>query len=251
MVVVVHIAVPNQMEENVIGGLLADFHRLAVGKPYALALEVCGGNLGRAVVEDIANAVLQILDEGGVVLAGDDRQAVDAVNILAQTVRIHANQVVVYANAQPASHLLPLLDGALGVPQGANLEDVGVVPALAQGGMGENETDMPIFPGEADQQVLPFHDEFVGRHVIAGVSSPLDLAVDRLSRLLVNAEVSRVGVVGLNFAEVTLIRVIGIQSEVFIEYPDIFFLEDSAILPKRFLAVGIVLAIFRHLVDKE
>jgi hypothetical protein len=48
--------------------------------------------------------------------------------------------VLINREAKAAAYLLPLLHDAASLVERANLKDIGIVPAFAQGGMAENES---------------------------------------------------------------------------------------------------------------
>jgi len=98
---------------------------------------------------------LEAARKGLVGLVGDHRQAGDF------TV-VDPGAMLVDGQAQAASDLLATRDRRARVSQGADLEDVGVVPSLAQGRVGEDEAQ-----GLAgrEQLLLAPHDLLVGRAV--------------------------------------------------------------------------------------
>ena len=79
----------------------------------------------------------------------------------------HAQPVLVHGQTQAAADLLPLLDGTSGLVEGADLEDVGVVPALAQGRVAEDEAQRLI---HRQQPLLLLHDQVVDLIVGLGVA---------------------------------------------------------------------------------
>src|SRR6185312_8413026 len=94
---------------------------------------------------------LQPSGEGVVGLVGDDRQARDLGVV-------DASAVLVDRQPKPAADLLPARDRGARVRERADLEDVGVVPALAQGGVGEEEAQRLV---ERQQLLLAAHDLLV------------------------------------------------------------------------------------------
>ena len=87
-----------------------------------------------------------------VALAGDDGEGVglESADALAG---------LVDAEAEAAPEGLAALGLGVHVAQGADLEDVGIVPAFAEGGVGENELEGGV---EAEEFFLFLHDEVVG-----------------------------------------------------------------------------------------
>src|SRR5207248_7011913 len=56
--------------------------------------------------------------------------------------------VLIHRETQTAADLLPFLQHATRLIEGADLKDIGVVPALAQGGMAKNEAQGLIYRQE-------------------------------------------------------------------------------------------------------
>ncbi len=95
------------------------------------------------------------LQRGGVglvALVGDHREDVDFVVE-------DALALLVDRQAQAAPDLLALLHLGDGLVEGADLEDVGVVPAFFEGGVGEDEADLLL---EGEQPLLVPHDQLEG-----------------------------------------------------------------------------------------
>ena len=104
--------------------------------------------------------LLQILGELLVAFRGDDGERVD----------VEAPQpfaLLVDAQAQAAADGLAALALGAHLAQGANLEDVRVVPAFAQGRVGEDELQLRL---EAQQLLLVLHDEVVGALGVVAVA---------------------------------------------------------------------------------
>ena len=112
--------------------------------------------------------------------------------------RAVADAATVLVDADPeaaADGLAPLALGA-DVAERADLEDVGVVPSLAESGVGEDELEGLV---EAEEALLVLHDERVGAlGVVAGAGvGELPLLVERglgVAALLVDGEVAVVDV---------------------------------------------------------
>ena len=104
--------------------------------------------------------LLEVLGELLVALGGDDGERVDleAAQALA---------LLVDAETQAAADGLAALALGAHLAQGANLEDVRVVPALAQGGVGEDELQRRL---EAQQLLLVLHDQVVGALGVVAVA---------------------------------------------------------------------------------
>ena len=91
-------------------------------------------------------------------LVGDDGEDVDALVVGALAVGLDGE-------AEAAADLLALFDLALGLVECADLEDVGVVPAFAQGRVREDELERG---GRVEEPGLVAHDELVGVGVGGG-----------------------------------------------------------------------------------
>ena len=83
----------------------------------------------------VLDLLLEVLGELLVAFGGDDRERVDVE-------AAQAFALLVHAQTQAAADGLPALALGAHLAEGANLEDVRVVPALAQGGVGEDELQL-------------------------------------------------------------------------------------------------------------
>ena len=83
----------------------------------------------------VLDLLLQVLGELLVALGGDDRERVDVE-------AAQALALLVDAQTQAAADRLAALALGAHLAQRANLEDVRVVPAFAQGGVGEDELQL-------------------------------------------------------------------------------------------------------------
>ena len=108
----------------------------------------------------LLDLLLKVLGELLVALRGDDRQRVD----------VKAAQpfaLLVHAKPQAAADRLAALPFGAHLAQGADLEDVRVVPALAQRRVGEDELQLGL---EAQQLLLVLHDQVVGALGVVAVA---------------------------------------------------------------------------------
>ena len=119
---------------------------------------------GRAA-SDSAISFCKPGDEVGVGLVGDDGQLVDVVH---RDGVVHPLAVLVDSQAQAAADLLTPGDGVVALLEHAHHEHVRVVPALAQGGVGEDEPHGLV---ERQQPLLVLEDQVVG--VDVGRTGPL------------------------------------------------------------------------------
>ena len=106
---------------------------------------------------------MQSVYKSCIALAGNNGQDVDILHLISQHFRIHAVSVLIHAQTQTTAYFLPLLRGAVAVLQGADLEDIRVIPAFPQGRVGEDEPGR-LFKGQ--QTFLIFQDQVIGRNVI-------------------------------------------------------------------------------------
>ena len=180
---------------------------------------------------------LQVLGELLVALAGDDGQGVHLESALPLA-------GLVDAEAQAPADGLPAFPLRRYVPQGADLEHVGVVPAFAERRMGEDELQGLL---EAEQPLLVAHDQpvcafgvvAVGLVVLGGVG-PAAPAVD--------GEVAFVGALRclphVHPAEPRpVLRPV--------RGPPVLLLEDARVLALDGVALVVVAPVVRHLVDEE
>ncbi len=246
----VDIAVHCQLQENVVRLLLGDSMDLLLAAnlqaEFAVLEELRRGFL-RAVVEVLLDLVLEGIDERGIALGGDDRQFVDIVDSrLVEFRKVLAYALGIDTKTQATPYLLPLLRSTIGLAQGANLEHIGVVPALAQCRVGEYEADRLL---ETEQPLLVLENQVVCRDIVGIGLAPLDLTIDR-TPALVDREIAGVGAVRLDGGQIGIIvRVV--QIEVLVEQGQVFLLEYLTILAQLLIALGIVEAIVGHLVEEE
>ena len=131
--------------------------------------------------------------------------------------------------------------------QGADLEHVRVVPALAQRGVGEDEPRRLL---EAEQALLVLQDQVIGGNVVAELAAALQLGIHRPPGLLVDAEIAPVGLVGVDAVEVREVGRVE-QCAVIVDYGVILFLKHAPIFAEGLHAVRVILAVLGDLVDEE
>lgn len=180
--------------------------------------------------------LLQTVSKFFIAFVRHDGQRIDLETVAADTVLIDAE-------AQATPDLLPLLHGARRLIQRANLEDVRIVPALAQRRVGEDEAQRCL---HGKQAFLVFHDERVG--II--VALRLAARVLRVA-FLVHGKIAVVNVADI----VEVLLAVKADAEQLVPFVldevTIARLEHLRIRPRLFLAVRVVDAIIRHLVDEE
>ena len=118
-----------------------------------------------------------------------NRQNVDVVHVVSEDIGIHALTILVNAKAQSTTDFLTLPDFAAALLQGANLEYIRVIPALAQSGMREDKTHRRPFWIAVEQQLFIFHDQLISADVIRGRFFSADFAVDHFA-LAVDGEIA-------------------------------------------------------------
>ncbi len=164
---------------------------------------------------------------------------------------VHAIPMLVDADPQPPANFLTARDRVVAVFEHAHDEDIGVIPAFPQGGVGENEPDRFR---EGEQPFLVLEDQIVGIHIIGkpGVlSTDLEARIGELLGFLVDGEVTVVGAANLNTLQIFLIHptIQRKKTQIFSFEPLVFFLKYPGIFS---LLIGLaVVPVFDHLVDEE
>ena len=128
----VDIAVDNQIKINRLRRIAVHDLLVASGVHNDLALEQISGNSHRTSGNCIGKLSLQALCEAVIALTGDDGQNIDGLHIISKHVGVHALAVLIDAQAQATTDLLPLANLAAALFQCTNLEHIRVVPAFAQ-----------------------------------------------------------------------------------------------------------------------
>ena len=210
--------------------------------------EFCGCGLG-TVIQIILNIGLQRRYKVLIALAGNNRQHIQVMHRCTTGGGIHAVAVLVDAQAQATAHFLPLCNVAVGVLQGANLEDIGVVPTFPQGGMGEDEAGRLL---EGQQPLLVFQNQFVGRNIIGELAAFLGSAVDAAARLLVDAEITTMdfGYIIPGGFQVSLVGRVE-QLDVVVGNINILLLKHLAVFAQNFIAVLVILTVFGNFINEE
>ena len=135
------------------------------------------------------------------------------------------------------------------MPKGANLEDIGVVPAFPEGGVGEDKACRFL---KAEEPFFVFEDQIIGGDIIGKLTAALELTVHAAAGLLVDAEVALMngGNIAAGGTEILLIGRVE-ELDMVIQNADILLLEDFPILPRDFVTVFIVLSVLGYLIDEE
>ena len=152
--------------------------------------------------------------------------------------RILTLSILVYAEAEAASHLLALAGLGSRALQRADLEDVGIVPAFAQSGVAEDEPHRLL---EGEQSLFVLQDEVVGTlrvlvvraEAVGDLRLGLLLALDGVT-LLVDAEIARMDVVGRISPKIVKVGLLALvvqrgAAQPLFDRPLVLFLEHLAI----------------------
>ena len=174
-------------------------------------------------------------------------------HIVAQDVCVHALTVLVDAQAQAAAHLLALAHFAARLLERADLEYVGIVPALPQSGVGKDEPNRRALGIAVQKQLFVLHDQVIGILVV-GELRLLIVAGNRVHdvALLVDGEIARVGIGSGNRVQIgAVLPIVKERALQGLHHILIFLLKhirkDAVIgLPR-----GVILLVVRHFVDKE
>ena len=179
---------------HLFGLLLGEGHRLVADVDGTAAEEVHLHLLG-AIAQRLLDVALQVAHEGLVALRGYDGQKVHAVHVIGtQQLHVLAVAVLIHAQAHAAADLLALRGLGARFLKRADLEDVGVVPALTKRRVAEDETHRLL---EGEQALLVLEDELVAAlsvvvvnaDAVCGLGLLLPLGLYGVS-LLVDGEVA-------------------------------------------------------------
>ena len=159
---------------------------------------------------------------------------------LEELVRIHGK-------AQAAPDLLPLLHCRDRLVQRADLEDVRIVPAFAQRGVGKDELERR---GQIEQAFLVAHNQAVGVVIGLGAAVGVLQHLDRFAAhfFLVDGKIAVMHV----FGGVRHVQLLEQALVVRVARPiAVFLLEHLRVDAFLRIAFRVVLAVLRHLVDEE
>ena len=247
----VDIAVDDQIKEDGLRRIAVHDLLVASGIHNDLALEEVGSNSHRTSGNSIGKLSLQALCKAVIALTGDDGQNIDGLHIISKHVGVHTLAVLIDAQAQTATDLLPLANLAAALFQCTNLKHVRIVPAFAQCGVGENETHRGFFRITIQKQFLVLHDQVIGVNII-GCAFLLvgKLAVGHLA-LFVNGEVTGMGVMGGNCVQIPYVVLVSDFPLHGAENIVVFFLKHIGVDAIEGLARLVILLVLGHLVNEE
>ena len=136
---------PNRLKFGVKREVFAESLRFA----FAPVFDIAGGKFNTAFVFVF---LLQFFSKTFVAFVGNHGQHI-------YRFITHALAVLVYRQTQAASDFLPFFNRRTGFVERANLEYIGIVPALFQCGMGKDKTQGA---GKRKQRFLVAHNQMVG-----------------------------------------------------------------------------------------
>ena len=162
---------------------------------------------------------------------------------------VHSVTRLVHAQTQTTANFLPLCSSAVRMSQGADLENVGVVPAFTQGGVREDKPGRLI---KAQQAFFVLQNQIVCRNIIGKLTATLQLTVYTSAGFLINAEVTLVNAANFVCSRTQILLIFRVKhSQILIQNIQIFLFKHLAIFAQDFIAVFVILTIFGNLVNKE
>ena len=102
---------------------------------------------------------------------------------------------------------------------------------------------------EGKKPLLVFQNQIVSRNIIALVTAALQRAVN-LAAFLINAEITGMRFMHIDAAQILLIWRVE-QSQILVQYIQIFLFKDLSVLGIGLIAILIILTILGNLVDEE
>ena len=193
---------------------------------------------------------LQTFGERVVTFAGNNSEDVNVMHVISKYIGIHSLAGLVDAEAQAAPHLLPLADIAAALLQGANLEYIRVVPALPQGGVGEDEPHRGANWVAVQQQLLVPHNQLIGTHIIRGRFLTANLGVDHFA-FAVHRKITSVGLCRRDSLQIPEILVITNGKLHGVYDILVFLLKYGGVFAVDRLACGIIFPVVCHFVNEE
>ena len=162
----VNIPIDNHVKEDCLSCLAINDLLIAPCIHNNLALEQVGGNRYRAASHSVGKFGLQALCKAVVAFAGNDRQNVNRMHIISQHICIHTLAILIDAQAQTTADFLAFPNLAAALLQGADLENIRVIPAFTQCRVGEDEPHRRLLWITIQKQLLVFHNKVVGINII-------------------------------------------------------------------------------------
>ena len=107
---------------------------------YYSAEEVLYRYLFRTFIQSFFDFILQAVDKIGIAFTGNNRQFIDHMHISSANAFIHALTLLIDADTHATADFLSLVNIAVGLLQGTDLENIGVIPAFTQRGVREYKT---------------------------------------------------------------------------------------------------------------
>ena len=213
------------------------------------SVEIFTACCGRSVIKDCLNITLKIGNKSLVAFACNNRQHIDIVDTVTTAFGIHAITMLVYTKTQTTTNFLTLCCLAVRMFQRANLENIRIIPAFTQCGVRENKSCW-LFKGK--QAFFILQNQIIGGNIIRKFTATLQLTVNAVTGLFINAEISLVysrNITASGF-QIFLIRGIKYRS-VLVQHIQIFLLKHLSIFSKDFIAISIILTILGNFINKE
>ena len=248
-----HIAVADQILVNGLRQITGNFDGFPVGISEHLVHEQLHIHFLGTVSQGLSQSGLECLGKFSEGHIGDQGQLVQLLYLTAQYALIHPLALLIDTQAQTTPDLLAAADLrlALGL-QSADLEHIGVVPALPEGGVGEDEPHRLI---QAEQPLLVLHNEVVGIGVIGGLGFAVYLALHEaglLALFLVDGKVALMCLVGGDFVQVAEIGFVADLPLELAHHSFILFLKHPGILAVApVVVISVVQAVLGHFINEE
>ncbi len=207
MTIIIDVVLPNQTIIDDRCQALIDSHLISVLIFQRLIFQEILRHFLRTVSHSLGDFLLQPSGKALITLAGDDSEEIHLLHLFPQLLGIHALARLVHAKTQTAAHLLALAHIAGTLLQRANLEHIGIIPALPQRRVRENETHRRTLRVPIQKQLLILHDEIVSIHIIGGGLLALHRGVHHLP-LLIDGEIAGMRLLHRNRTQIGKIRVI-------------------------------------------
>ena len=228
-----------------------DFAAVGIGKDFTK--EQLRIDLLRPVSQGFRQAGLQRLRKLAELHVGDQRQFIQFLHLAAQHALIHALALLVNAQPQAASDLLPTADVRVTLLfQRTYLEDIGIVPALPQRGVGENESHRLV---ETQQPLFVLRNEVVGVRVIGSLCLTVNFTLHKAGFLTLLFVDGKVALVGRSGTELVQIAEIGLVADLPLQLAYnavvLFFKHLSVLAVAACIIVAVIAAVFGHLINEK
>ncbi len=176
---------------------------------YNLIQKQLAVNLLWSVCNSLCNFRLQTFCKTIIALTGNDRKHIYMMNIAAKYIGIHALSVLIDTKTQSSSYFLTLAYFTAALLQGANLENIGIIPSLTKGRVRKDKSDRRFLWISLQKQLLIFHNEVICIHIVRSLVLLVITgnSVDNVSPF-VNGKIARMCVVCRNLRQIRQIRLL-------------------------------------------